>query len=140
MASFTIVRKINLPLEKLWSVLGDFTRPPAPGIKLGVEKDGDPGRDGVGTVRTVTFGKDSARQVIETVKPLHSYTYQIMGHPLMKGYHAGFELTGENDSTMIHYHAEIKPTIPLTGGIACLKAKATVNKFLDLIEQHHCAK
>lgn len=54
MASFTIVRKINLTPEKLWSVLEDFTRPPAPGIKLGVEKEGDPGRDGVGTARPVT--------------------------------------------------------------------------------------
>jgi hypothetical protein len=140
MASFEIVRKINLPLEKAWSVLADFTNSPAPGIKLGIEKLGEPGRDMVGTVRTVTVGKDSVRQVIESVKPFHSYTYQMVDHPLMNGYHAHCELTGENDSTMIHYKAEISPAIPLTGGLICFKAKAGVNKFLDLIEQHHCIK
>ncbi|MDZ4132369.1 MAG: SRPBCC family protein [Dethiobacteria bacterium] len=140
MASFAIVRTINLPVEKVWSVLGNFTRSPAPDINIRVEKEGDTGLDGVGTIRTVTVGKESARQVIETVDPFHSYTYRMTDHPLLKEYKANCELTGEEESTVVHYHAALKPRIPLTGGLACLKAKAAVNKYFDLIEKHHCGK
>jgi hypothetical protein len=140
MASFAIVRTINLPVEKIWSVLGNFTRPPAPDIKISVEKEGDPGLDGVGTIRTVTVGKESARQFIEAVDPFHSYTYQMTDHPLLKEYQARCKLTGDNVSTIVHYHADLLPRIPLTGGLACLKAKAAVNKYFDLIEKHHCGK
>ena len=140
MASFTISRTINLPAEKVWSVMGNMTRSPAPDIKIRVEKEGDPGLDGVGTVRTVTFGKECVRQVIKEVKPFHSYTYQMTDHPLLKDYQAKCEVTGDEKSTIVHYHAYLKPRIPLTGGLACLKAKATVNNYFDLIEKHHCGK
>jgi len=61
-------------------------------------------------------------------------------HPLLKEYQARCELTGDNVSTIVHYHADLLPRIPLTGGLACLKAKAAVNKYFDLIEKHHCGK
>lgn len=140
MASFAIMRTINLPVEKMWSVLGNFTRPPAPDIKISVEKEGDSGLDGGGTIRTVTVGKESARQVIGTVDPFHFYTYRITDHLLLKDYQARCELTGDEGSTVVHYHADLKPRIPLTGGLACLKAKAAVNIYFDLIEKHHSGK
>lgn len=138
MASFTIIRTIDLPVEKVWSILGDFTKPPAPDIQLGVEHEGDPGRFGVGTIRKITVGKDSARQVIEAVEPRHSYAYRMIDHPLLKEYHARYELKAEKNSTVIHYHAEIKPRIPLTGGIASRKSKTAINNYFDSIEKHHC--
>ncbi len=136
MAFFEIVRTINLPPEKVWSALGNFNVSPAPDIKISVEKEGDPGLHGAGTVRTVTVGKESARQVIEKVKPFYSYTYQMIDHPLLNDYQACCELTGDEESTLVHYRANLKPRIPLTGGLACLKAKAAVNKFFNLIEKH----
>jgi carbon monoxide dehydrogenase subunit G len=138
MASFSIVRTINLPIEKVWSVLANFTSPPAPDIEIKIEKEGDASLNGGGTIRTVTVGKESARQVIGAVDPSHSYTYRMTGHLLLKDYQARCELTGDDESTVVHYHADLKPRIPLTGGLACLKAKAAVNNYFDLIEKHHC--
>ncbi len=36
MATLTLVRKVNLPVEKVWSLIGDFTASPGPDIKVEV--------------------------------------------------------------------------------------------------------
>ena len=41
MTAFTITREVDLPSEKLFSIISDFTRSPSPNIKVEVEKEGD---------------------------------------------------------------------------------------------------
>ncbi len=38
MSSFIIQRTINVPINKVWQVLGDFGKPPGPSVKVTVKK------------------------------------------------------------------------------------------------------
>ena len=137
MATCSLKRKIDLPIEKVWSLIGDFTKSPAPEIKIEVEKEGDPSAGGVGTIRMITIGKTRVREILDTVNPPHSLTYRIIGGAPMKEYHGMFNLEAKEGTTIYHWHADIKPKIPLTGGILCRVAKGAVSTFIDALEMHH---
>ena len=137
MASYTFERKINLPVEKVWSLIGDFTKSPGPEIKVEVEKEGDPSAGGAGTIRMITIGKVRVREILDTVNPPHSFTYRILGGAPMKEYHGKVNFEDKEGSTIIHWHADLKPKIPLTGGICCKVAKGAVNGLINAVERHH---
>jgi hypothetical protein len=137
MATCSIKRKIDLPIEKVWSLIGDFTISPAPEIKIEVEKEGDPSAGGVGSIRMITIGKTRVREILDTVDPPHALTYRIIGGAPMKEYHGKVNLEGKGDTTIYHWQARIKPKIPLTGFILCRVAKGVINTYIDALEKHH---
>lgn len=137
MASFTFERKVNLPIEKVWSLIGDFTKSPGPEIKVEVEKEGDPSKDGAGTIRTITIGKVCVKEILDTANPPDSLTYRIIAGPPMKEYLGKVNFTGNDGTTVICWQAEIKPKIPFTGPILCMVAKRAVNGLIDAIEKNH---
>ncbi len=137
MASYTIERRINLPIEKVWSLIGDFTKSPGPEIKVEVEKEGDPSAGGAGTIRIITIGKVRAREILDTANPPHSLTYRMLGGAPIKEYLGKVDFKDKEGSTIIHWHVDLKPKIPLTGGICCRLAKSAVNHLIDAVEKHH---
>ncbi len=139
MVSFTLEKKFNMPLEQIWSILSDFTKTPAPDdVKVDVEKEGDPEKHGAGLVRKTIMGRDKVRQHLTSVEPPHSYTYQIIEHPLIKEYQARVDFKEEEGGTLVHYQADIQPAVPLTGKIVCAKCKAGVSNYLDAVDKYHC--
>ena len=137
MTTCSLERKINLPVEKVWSLISNFTKSPAPEIKIEVEKEGDPAAGGVGTIRMLTIGRTRVREILDTVNPPHSFTYRIIGGTPTKEYKGKVTLEGKEDTTIFHWHADIKPIVPLTGGIVCMVAKGVINTFVDALENHH---
>lgn len=137
MASYTIERKINLPVEKAWSLIGDFTKSPGPEIKVEVEKEGDPSAGGAGTIRLITIGKVCVREILDMANPPNSFTYRILSGAPMKEYHGEVKFEDIDGATLIHWQADIKPKIPFTGPILCRVAKGAVNGFIDAVEKHH---
>lgn len=137
MASFTLDRRINLPVEKVWSIIGDFTATPSPDIKVEVEKKGDPEEAGVGTIRTITIGKVRVKEILDSASPPNSFAYRIVSGAPMKEYNGRVNFKDEEGSTLIHWQANIKPKIPFTGPIVAKVAKGTVNRLIDSVEKHH---
>lgn len=137
MASYTIKRTVELPIDNVWSLIGDFTKSPGPGITVEVEKEGDTEAGGVGTIRTITIGKVRVRERLETANPPHSFSYRILSGAPMKEYHGNVKFEPKDDSTIIQWHAELKPKFPLTGWVCCKVAKDTVNRLIDEVERHH---
>jgi hypothetical protein len=137
MASFTFERKVNLPVEKIWSLIGDFTKSPGPEIKVEVEKEGDPAKGGAGTIRTITIGKVCVKEILDTANPPSSFTYRIIAGPPMKEYLGKVNFEDKDGATIIHWQADIKPKIPFTGPILCMVAKGAVNSLIDAIEKNH---
>lgn len=137
MASYTVHREIKLPIEKVWSLIGDFTNSPGPEVKVEVEKEGDPSTGGAGTIRTVIIGKVRVREILDTANPPHSFTYRIIGGAPMKEYHGKVNFEDKAGSTIIHWEANLKPKIPLTGGICCKVAKGAVNGLIDSMVKNH---
>ncbi len=136
MVSYTFTRTVQLPVDKVWSLIGDFTKSPGPGITVEVEKEGDPKAGGAGTIRTITIGKVRVRELLETANPPHSFTYRILSGAPIKEYLGNVRFEPKENSTIIHWHADLKPKIPLTGGICCKVAKDAANRLIDQVEKH----
>ena len=137
MASFTYERKVNLPVEKVWSLIGDFTKAPGPDIKVEVEKEGDPAKNGAGTIRTITIGKVCVKEILDTANPPNSFSYRILSGAPMKEYNGKVNLENVDGATLIRWKADIKPKIPFTGPILVKVAKGAVNGLIDSVEKHH---
>jgi hypothetical protein len=137
MASFTLERKVNLPVAKVWSLIGDFTASPGPDIKVEVEKKGDPAKGGAGTIRTITIGKVRVKEILDTANPPHSFTYRILSGAPMKEYQGKVAFKDVNGATMIRWQADIKPKIPFTGPVLVVVAKGAVNGLIDAVEKYH---
>ena len=131
-------RKINLPKEKLYSLLADFSKSPTPDFKVELLEKGDPDAGGPGATRLITIGKDTTKQVLVETNQNQGYAYRIIDHPLIKDYYAMVVLTEEGSSTLLSYQAEVKPAIFFTGGIICSKVKATLLTYFDSIDKHYC--
>ena len=138
MGSVAYERRLNLPAEKLYSILCDYPAAPTPDIKVKLLAEGDPEASWVGATRLMTIGKDTIKQVLVESNLPQSYAYRIVDHPLIKDYYARIDLTEEGGSTLIRYQAEFKPAIPLTGGIVCAKVKSGLVKLFDSIDKHYC--
>ena len=136
MVSYTFARTVQLPVDKVWSLIGDFTKSPGPGIRVEVEKVGDPRAGGAGTIRTITIGKVRVRELLETANPPHSFTYRILSGAPMKEYRGDVRFEPKENSTTIHWHADLKPKIPFTGRICCKAAKDAANRLIDEVEKH----
>ena len=136
MVSYTFTRTVQLPVDKVWSLIGDFTKSPGPGITVEVEKEGDPKAGGAGTIRTITIGKVCVRELLETANPPHSFTYRILSGAPMKEYLGSVRFEPKENSTIIHWHVDLKPKIPFTGWICRKVAKNASNRLIDEIEKH----
>jgi carbon monoxide dehydrogenase subunit G len=134
MATFVHERKINFPRAEVWSRLGDFSHVPGPGITVEVEKEGDTSAAGAGTIRTITIGKMRVREILEAASPPHSFTYRILSGAPVKEYKADVTLEETDGGTLVRWQGDLKPKIPLTGGLLCGVAKGSVDKLLDAVE------
>ena len=137
MASFFLERTVNIPIDRLWSLVGDFTKSPCPGISVTSEKQGDPRAGGVGTIRTITIGHVRVREIIETVNPPHGFSYRILSGAPVKEYVGRALFEDKDGRTFIRWSGDFKPKILFTGGICCKVAKGAVVQLLDSIEKHH---
>ena len=138
MASITYERKINLSAEKVCSILVDYSMAPTPDIKVELLKEGDHDIGGIGATRLMTIGRDTIKQVLVEANLPYNYSYCIVDHPLLKDYNARVDLTEEDNSSLMRYHAEFMPAIPFTGGIVRSKVKTNLVKLFDSIDKHYC--
>ena len=131
MTAFTIRREIDLPSEKAFAIISDFTRPPSPNIPIEVEKEGDSESSGVGTTRTITIGMVRVRERLESVNPPNSFTYTILSGAPMKDYLGSVEITPQNEKSVICWDVKFTPKIPGTGWIGAIVSKRTINRLID---------
>lgn len=137
MASFSLERTVNIPINKLWSLLSDFTKSPCPDISVTTVEPGGPSAGGIGTIRTISIGRVRVREIIETVDPPHGFTYRILSGAPVKEYVGRAHFEDKDGRTRIRWSGDFKPKIPFTGGICCKVAKGAVVRLLDSIEKHH---
>jgi len=135
MKAFTITRKVDLPVEKVWEIAGDFKKSPGPGIMVEVENQGDPASQGVGSIRTITIGKVKVRERLESINAPKSFTYRILSGAPMKDHLAKGEFIPQGASTEIRWTVEFTPKIPGIGWFVALVTKKAVNRYIDEIEK-----
>ena len=137
MTTASVERKIKVPLDKAWSLLSDFTGSPSPSFPVIVHEKGGEKYNGVGTIRTIKLGMFSAMERLEAVEPKKSYMYCILAGSPVKQYLGKFEFKGDNNTTLIRWHANFKPIVPLIGWIIAIVTKKMVHKILSQMEADH---
>ena len=135
MTVYSFRRKVNLPIEKVWSMIGDFTKAPSPEIKVEVEKEGDMEANGVGTIRKITIGKVCVREILDSANPPYAFTYRILSGAPMKEYLGNVRLEPKENSTIIHWQADLTPKIPFTGWICSKVASDAQHRLIDEVEK-----
>jgi hypothetical protein len=129
-----LTRKTKIPLDKLWSLLSDFTGSPSPAFPVVVHEEGNPGNHGVGTIRTLTMGHISVKERLEAVTPLRAFTYRILSGSPVKQYLGKWALRQEKDFTIVCWRADFKPKFPLTGWIIAMATRRVVHQIMDQME------
>lgn len=135
MTVYSFSREVKLPIKSVWSLLGDFTKTPGPGIKVDVEKKGDMEANGVGTIRKITIGKVCVREILDSANPPSTFTYRILSGAPMKEYIGKVRLEPKESSTVIYWSAELTPQIPLTGWICSWIASDSQHRLIEAVEK-----
>ena len=134
MTTVSIKRKLNVPLNKAWSLLSDYSRSPSHAFRVILHEEGDPKDNGVGTVRSIKIGLFTIMQRLEAVEPSQHFTYSILSGPPVRKYIGKYMFVEDNDSTIIRWSADVEPKYPLIGWIIAFFSKKAVNQILDQIE------
>jgi len=135
MTTFTITRVLDLPSEKAFAIISDFTRSPSPNISVKVEKKGDPEANGSGTIRDITIGKVRVRERLESVNPPNSFTYSLLSGAPVKDYLGNVEIAPQEDKSLVRWNVKFTPKIPGTGWLGAIVSKKTINRLLDEMER-----
>jgi hypothetical protein len=135
MAVYSFSREVKLPIEKVWSLIGDFTKAPSPEIKVEVEKEGDMEANGIGTIRKLTIGKLCVREILDSANPPYAFTYRILSGAPMKEYLGKVRFEPKENSTIIYWSADLTPKIPFTGWICSKVASDTQHCLIDEVEK-----
>ena len=134
MTTFTITRELDLPSEKAFAIISDFTRSPSPNISVKVEEKGDPETNGSGTIRDITIGKVRVRERLESLTPPNSFTYSILSGAPMKDYLGNVAIAPQEDKSLVRWNVKFTPKIPGTGWLGAIVSKKTINRLLDEME------
>jgi hypothetical protein len=135
MAVYSFSREVKLPIEKVWSLIGDFTKAPSPEIKVEVEKAGDMEANGIGTIRKLTIGKLCVREILDSANPPYAFTYRILSGAPMKEYLGKVRFEPKENSTIIYWSADLTPKIPFTGWICSKVASDAQHCLIDEVEK-----
>jgi len=135
MAAFTITRKLDLPSEKVWATVSDFTRAPSSAIIIEVEEKGDPAANGVGAIRTINIKGAKARERLEAVNTPNSITYRMLSGAPVKEYLGTVNVVAQDDATIINWDVKLTPKIPGIGWIVGMVIKKAINRYVDAIEE-----
>jgi hypothetical protein len=135
MTAFTITRIIGSPIDKVWTLGGNFTKAPGPGISVIVEKQGNPRSNGAGAERTITIGSVCVRERLLSVNAPQSFSYTILSGAPMKDHRAKADFIPRGSATEIRWAVEFTPKISGTGWIVCMVTKKAINRYIDEIEK-----
>jgi len=134
MTTYIISREVDLPSEKLFSILSDFTRSPSPTIPVEVEKEGDRQANGAGTIRTITIGMVKVRERLESVNPPNSFSYTILSGAPMKDYLGTVEIIPRDSKSEIRWNVKLTPKIPGAGWLVAMVSKKAINRLINEME------
>ena len=137
MATFTITRKLDLPSDKVWATVSDFTRAPSPAIIIEVEEKGDPEAKGVGAIRNTNMKGVKTRERLEAVDEPNSITYRLLSGAPVKEYIGTVNVVAQDGATLIKWDVNLKPKIPGMGWIVAMLVKKAIHRFIDAIEEGH---
>lgn len=136
MTNFTLTREVDLPLEKVFPLITDFTRSPSPNIPVEVESKGNQA-NGVGTIRTITIGMVKVRERLNSVTPPNNFSYTILSGAPLRDYIGTVKIVPRDSKSEIEWNVKFTPKIRGTGWIGAIVSKRTINRLLKEMEANN---
>ena len=134
MTSFIIARSISSPVDKVWSIAGNFAKSPGSGIVIETEDKGNV--TDVGAVRTITIGSVRVKECLVSLDPAKkTFTYSILSGAPMKEHLAKVEFIPQGSSTEVRFQVQFSPKIPGIGWIVAKVTKRAINQYVDAVEK-----
>lgn len=135
MISLSVKRRINVPLDELWTVAADFARAPEPSMGIEIAERGDAARGGVGCVRHIRSGARVIVERLNAVEPMRGYSYEMLSGVPVKGYIGRVDFTADGGATVVTRSAAFRSKIPGLGWLIKALTVRSYNRFLDELEK-----
>jgi uncharacterized protein YndB with AHSA1/START domain len=132
-ASFTLFREVNAPPEVVFDVLTDHRRYAelTPLRKSELEREGEPGPNGVGSIRVLTaVGPPMREETIAYERPTR-FSYKVLSGLPVRDHVGTVSLEPAGDGTKVTYAVRTTPTLPVGGGIVVAAVKRGIKQLLN---------
>ena len=124
-----VQRKVNINIDELWKVVGNFFKTPGKGIVIEqVQSKDDPGGK---NIRSISFGRIKVTEELVEITDNYSFTYSILKGSPTKYYTGKCQLSTEGDETLIIWSGNFIPTIPLIGWLMKIISKRNINMYIN---------
>lgn len=133
MASFTLSREVNAPPEVVFDVLTDHRRYAelTPLRKSELEREGEPGPNGVGSIRVLTaVGPPMREETIVYERPTR-FSYTVLSGLPVRDHVGTVSLEPSEGGTKVVYALRTTPTLPIVGGVVVAAIKQGVTRLLN---------
>jgi uncharacterized protein YndB with AHSA1/START domain len=133
MASFTIVREIAAPPERVFELLVDHRRY-AEMTRLRsseLEREGDPPPNGAGAIRVLRLLGPPMREEILTYEPPRRFSYTILSGLPVRDHVGTVELSAADGGTSVTWAVRSMPTLPVGGAALLAGVRMGIRQLLD---------
>jgi uncharacterized protein YndB with AHSA1/START domain len=133
MASFRLERNIAASPETVFEVLTDHGgyAKITPLRKSVLERQGEPGPNGVGAIRVLSVAGPPLREEVIAYEPASRFSYKLLSGLPVRDHVGTVELTSEDGGTKVVYAVRTTPTVPLAGAAIVAVVKVGVKQLLS---------
>ena len=133
MASFMFEQQVAAPAETVFEVLTDHGRYAeiTPLRKSVLERQGEPGPNGVGAIRVLSVAGPPLREEVIAYEPSTRFSYKLLSGLPVRDHVGTVELTSQDGGTKVVYAVRTTPTVPLAGAAVVAVVKVGVKQLLS---------
>lgn len=132
-ASFTFTREVEASPETVFEVLTDHRRYSELTLlrKSELEREGEPGPNGVGAIRRLTAVGPPMREEVIAYEAPSRFSYTVLSGLPVRDHVGTVELTDEGGKTKMVYAVRTQPTLPVLGPVVVAAIKQAIKGLID---------
>ncbi len=136
MQRIEITQDFSLPVERVYGyLLEDENLGRVVGADIQHVRDGQDGRNGVGSVRRMKVGPLPPFEETNTqVVPNELTEYRITKGGVLKNHRGQMRFSSNGAGSRLHYVIEFDPKVPLTGALLRSRIESTIRKGLQEVD------
>ena len=130
--TINIHQEFNAPLDQVFSTISDHEKfGKICGIKMTRTKNGDDGKNGLGSVRRIDIGRlPSFEETITKFVPNELIQYKITKGSPIKNHVGELKFTEANGNAILDYTIQLESKIPFTSGLIKSALQSGISKGL----------
>jgi uncharacterized protein YndB with AHSA1/START domain len=132
MATFTLSRTIDAPVEVVFDVLSDhrgYARI-TPLRSSTLEREGSPDPNGIGAVRVLKLAGPPIREEVTAFERPTLLSYRALSGVPAKSHGGTVRLTGDGSRTRLDWEVDSTPKLPLPDGVWAAAVRPVIGQLL----------